>query len=411
MRRILCGICALISAFSFSGCALLAEDPPFRVYETDRLQSTPETTGTISADQPSAPVISPVTDPFLGVEITFLAVGDNLIHPNIYMDAKKRGTAEKTYDFLPMYADVADAVAGADFSFINQETVMAGEDYGYQGYPTFNSPQQLGLDLVSLGFDIVNIANNHMLDMGTDGLLDTVAFWRGQPVALIGADEILPDPVYLEKDGVTIALLSYTYSTNGFVLQKDKGIGIPYIDEERILTDIGRAADSADAVIVSVHWGVENSHIPTEEQTHLAAAMAGAGADVILGHHSHCLQPIEWIEGTNGHRTLCIYSLGNFVSGMAAPLNQVSGLFTFSLVSDGNGGICADAPLFQPTVFYYGSNWFDTHLYMLEDYTEEIAARHGVSINGYTLPVEKARQIVTDVIDSQFLPDWMRANS
>ncbi|MBR4960804.1 MAG: CapA family protein, partial [Clostridia bacterium] len=351
MRRILCGICVLSFVFSLPGCAMLEEDPPVRMYTVSDLQSTPETTGTVCTDTPAEPVISPVTDPFLGVEITFLAVGDNLIHPNIYMDARKRGSAEKEYDFLPMYADVADAVTGVDFAFINQETVMAGEDYGYQGYPAFNSPQQLGLDLVTLGFDIVNIANNHMLDMGTDGLLDTVAFWSSQPVVLLGVDDGQPEPVYLEKDGVTIAMLSYTYSTNGYVLRRDVEIGIPYIEEERILADIAEASGKADAVIVSVHWGVENSHTPTEEQTHLAAAMANAGADVILGHHPHCLQPIEWIDGTDGHRTLCIYSLGNFVSGMAAPLNQVSGLFTFSLVSDGNGGICADAPLFQPTVF------------------------------------------------------------
>ena len=402
--------CMAVLLSSLSGCAFLTEDPLIRIHTAESLQSTPAPTGTIPSDAAADAVVNPVTDPFLGVDISILAVGDNLIHPNIYMDARRRGTAEKEYDFLPMYADAADYIARADFAFINQETVMAGESYGYSGYPTFNSPRQLGLDLVTLGFDIVNIANNHMLDMGTDGLIDTAAFWKTQPVTLIGTDTEPPEPVYLEEDGVTIALLSYTYDTNGFALRKDAGIGIPYMEEERILSDIAEAGHNADAVIVSVHWGVENSHVPTDTQTRLAGAMADAGADVILGHHSHCLQPIEWIEGADGNRTLCIYSLGNFVSGMAAPLNQVGGLFTFSLVSDGNGGICAASPLFIPTVFYYGPNWFDTHLYLLEDYTDEIAASHGVSINGYTLPAERARQIVTDVIDEQFLPDWLRTD-
>ncbi len=406
MHRILSGFCALLLTLSLSGCT---EDPLIRQHTLDNLRSTPEPEETITADTPSQAVVSPVTDPFLGVNISFLAVGDNLIHPNIYMDAGKRRTETKEYDFLPMYADVASAIASVDFAFINQETVMAGEDYGYSGYPTFNSPQQLGLDLVELGFDIVNIANNHMLDMGTDGLTDTVDFWKSQPVTLLGADYAPLEPVILEQDGVRIAMLSYTYSTNGYVLRGDAKVEVPYIDEERILADIQSVKDrQTDVIIVSLHWGVENHHTPSEEQIHLAQMLADAGVDVILGHHSHCLQPIEWIEGTGGNKTLCIYSLGNFVSGMAAPLNQVGGMFTFSIVSDGTGGVCVDNPLFIPTVFYYGPGWFDTHLYLLEDFTEEIAASHGVSINGYTLPAAKARQIVTDVMDPQFLPEWLQ---
>ena len=117
---------------------------------------------------------------------------------------------------------------------------------------------------------------------------------------------------------------------------------------------------------------------------------------------------MEWLTGVSGNDTLCIYSLGNFVSGMAAPLNQVGGLFTFSIVSDGVGGVKVADPLLTPTVFYYGPNWFNTHIYLLEDYTEDIAASHGVSINGYTLSAEKARQIVTDVIAPSFLPPYLQ---
>ena len=286
---------------------------------------------------------------------------------------------------------------------------MAGASYGYSGYPQFNTPQQLGLDLVTLGFDIINIANNHMLDMGTQGLIDTVNFWKEQPVTLLGADYEPTEPVMLEKDGVKIAMLSYTYSTNGMAQRGDAAVKAPYIDRDRILSEIETVKNrQADVIIASVHWGIENTHKPTEEQKELAQLMADAGVDVILGHHSHCLQPIEWLTGAGGQETLCIYSLGNCISGMAAPLNQVGGMFTFSIVSDGTGGVCVDNPLFIPTVFYYGPGWFNTHLYLMEDYTEEIAATHGVQINGYTLSAEKARQIVTDVMDPQFLPEWLQ---
>ena len=184
---------------------------------------------------------------------------------------------------------------------------------------------------------------------------------------------------------------------------------VPYAEEETILTDIAALRErEADVILVSIHWGNENSIVPSDDQKQLAQLMADAGVDVILGHHSHCLQPVEWLTGTAGNDTLCIYSLGNFVSGMAAPINQVGGLFTFSVVSDGMGGVKIDKPLLTPTVFYYGPNWFNTHVYLLKEYTDEIAATHGVSINGYTLPVEKARQIVTDVIDPQFLPQYLQ---
>ena len=410
MRRLPVFFCVILLSAILTGCAVPVGVPLIRQYTAESLQSTPEPDGTVVPDAEADALTSPVTDPFLGVDISFLALGDNLIHPNIYMDAKKRSTEEKEYDFLPVYADIADAVAAADFAFINQETVMAGASYGYSGYPQFNTPQQLGLDLVTLGFDIINIANNHMLDMGTQGLIDTVNFWKEQPVTLLGADYEPTEPVMLEKDGVKIAMLSYTYSTNGMVQRSDAAVKAPYIDRDRILSEIETVKKrQADVIIASVHWGIENTHKPTEEQKELAQLMADAGVDVILGHHSHCLQPIEWLTGAGGQETLCIYSLGNCISGMAAPLNQIGGMFTFSLVSDGTGGVCVDNPLFIPTVFYYGPGWFNTHLYLMEDYTEEIAATHGVQINGYTLSAEKARQIVTDVMDPQFLPEWLRA--
>ena len=367
---------------------------------------------TAAPDETSAPMeTAELTDPYLGVDVSFLAVGDNLIHPNIYMDAKNRGNAEKEYDFLPVYTDVAERIAAADYAFINQETVMAGEAYGYSGYPCFNSPQQLGLDLVTLGFDIVNIANNHMLDMGTQGLSDTMDFWHTQPVLLLGAFYDEADAAKLRTivtaEGITIGMLSYTYGTNGIVKKASSPIDIPYIDTERIEREVKAAREAVDFVIVSIHWGLENTHTPTDEQRYLAGLIADSGADVILGHHSHCIQPIEWIETDRG-QTLCAYSLGNFISGMARPMNAVGGMLTFHITSDGNGGLVPAEVEWLPTVFYYGMNWYDTHLYYLEDYTVEIAATHGTQLSGYTLSPEEARQMTKNVIDAQFLPDYLQ---
>ena len=349
-------------------------------------------------------------DPYAGVSISLIAAGDNLIHPNIYTDAYSRGSAEKRYDFLPVYTDVADMIAAADIAFINEETVMAGEDYGYSGWPCFNAPQSLGDDLVSLGFDVVNMANNHMLDMGTQGLLDTIDFWHTKPVTMIGGytdPDDYEDIRVTEADGIRIAWLAYTYGTNGIVKQSWSDAVIPYIDDRLILDDIERAHEAADFVIVSIHWGDENTQTPNDEQKRLAQLIADGGADLILGHHSHTVQPIEWIK-TEKKDVLCIYSLGNFVSGMDRPVNVVGGLLSLDIIGDGNGGLTVDNILFTPTVFWYGMDWYGTHLYLMSDYTDQLAATQGVRIDGYTISVESAREIITNVIDEEFLPDYLK---
>ncbi len=362
-------------------------------------------------DSPADPMEkAELTDPFAGTEITVTACGDNLIHPNIYIDAAYRKTAEKEYDFLPMYSHIAPHVAAADIAFINQETVMAGDGYANSGYPTFNSPQQLGLDLAEMGFDIIGMANNHMLDKGAAGLEATINFWNSQPVTQIGGylnEEDYAQLRITEQDGVKIVWLSYTLHTNFIPKPASSPLVIPYIDDALILSDLARAEEAGDFTIVSIHWGDENTQTPNAEQKRLASLIAENGADVILGHHSHTLQPIEWIETGRG-RTLCIYSLGNLVSGMAKPVNQVGGFLNFTIRSDGFGNLVTEDVKFLPTVFYYGMDWYDTHVYWLDDYTADIAANHGVAISGYTLTPEMAETFVTNVIPEEFLPGYLK---
>ena len=198
------------------------------------------------------------------------------------------------------------------------------------------------------------------------------------------------------------AWLTYTYGTNGIEKPADSPLVIPYIDEAKILSDLARAEEVGDFTILSIHWGLENTQEPTDEQRYWAKLFADGGADVILGHHSHTLQPLEWIETDRG-RTLCIYSLGNFVSGMANPVNQVGGLLKFAVEGDGNGGLVVKKVAFTPTVFYYDWSWYNTHLYLLSDYTAEVAASHGVGINGGTLTPDEALAYVTNVIPQEFV--------
>ena len=316
--------------------------------------------------------------------VSFLAAGDNLIHPCIYMDAKKRATADtRGYNFKPMYEDVAEYIASFDLAFINQETPMAGDSIGLSGYPSFNSPQDLGRDMRDIGFDIVNIAHNHMLDKGERGLLGTIDFFESEEmseITVIGGYKNKADfdnVRTVEQDGVMIALLSYTYGTNSYGLSSSSETVIPFINDSNIIRQCAIAEGIGDITVVSVHWGNENHSTPSDEQRRVAQLLCDNGADVILGHHPHVLQPIEWIESENGNKTLCIYSLGNLVSAMVNWKNMLGGFLTFDIVAMSDGNVFVYSPAFVPTAFYYGPNYFNSHLYFLKDYPEDVAKKHG----------------------------------
>ncbi|MCL2096165.1 MAG: CapA family protein [Oscillospiraceae bacterium] len=347
------------------------------------------------------------------IRIRFTGTGDNVVHECLWMDAQRRALPDgREYNFKPMFADAADIIASADIAFINQETPMAGSDYALAGYPLFNSPQDLGHDLAELGFDVINIANNHMLDKGEKGLVNTIDFLRSLPPLVIG-DYLNRDELYdikiIERNGIKTAFLAYTYSTNGLALPAGSEVIIPYIDDGLIVSQIEKAKEISDAVIVSVHWGEEDSFNPTTNQKRLAQLMADHGVLAIIGHHPHVLQPVEWLEGIGGNKTLCVYSLGNLASGMIRPMNMVGGFISFDIVKrietgENQNRIIIENPVFTPTIYYYGSGWLNGHVYLLKDYTPELAKSHGTfTRHGYSRTVEDLWGYVTRNISGEFL--------
>lgn len=251
------------------------------------------------------------------VKISMLSVGDNLIHDGIYEQAKKR-SKNGGYDFSYAYKNIASTVEKADLATINQETIIA-KSYEPSGYPLFNSPQEVGEEVKKIGFDVVNLANNHMLDKGAKGLSEAIDFWNNiGGITMTGAYKDENDMnrlEYIEKDGIKIGLVGITRYTNGLSLPKDSALKIIYTsDEDTIKSKIQKAKAECDIVLVNVHWGEEYTTTPNNDQRELASKMASWGADVIIGHHPHVIQPVEWIDNGNGTKTLVAYSLGNFIS-------------------------------------------------------------------------------------------------
>lgn len=340
--------------------------------------------------------------------ISFLAAGDNLIHEAVYTDAKNRAGGNG-YNFIDMYEGVADLIAGADLAYVNQETPMAGESFGIKAYPVFNTPREAGDTLVEMGFDTVNIATNHMLDAGTDGLEATIDYWEGKDVTLLGAytEEDFDNIRTQEVNGIKIAWLSFTYGTNDFKLSSGSDIVIPYINEGDIRRQAALAQYAGDIVIASMHWGTDSSLAVTSSQKQYAQILADCGVDVIIGTHSHTLQPVEWITSSDGtHKTLCYYSLGNLISTMHYNETLVGGLAAFDIVKDGDT-VSIENPGIIPTVCHYSMTRDSLQLYTLEDYDQGLAETHGSQLKrSFTYDGLVTR--VKETVAAEFLPKYYK---
>lgn len=340
------------------------------------------------------------------ITLRMLSVGDNLIHDGIYQQAKKRAGGDG-YDFSYCYARVKDTIASADVATINQETIVA-KSYEPSGYPLFNSPQELGQTVVNTGFDVVNLANNHMLDKTAKGLAEAIDFWDATGLARTGAykdTQDLESVEYIEKNGLKIGLVGITQYTNGLVLPSDSPL--KYIltsDEATIERKIKAAKAQCDVVLVNVHWGSEYTTTPAQEQRNLAKKMADWGANVIIGHHPHVLQPVEWIENGDGTRTLVAYSLGNFISQQNTAARVIGGMLHYDITKDfETGKVTVSNVRFETIVTHYVSGSHDVQIYPLSAYSDALAKKQAARIKQSDFSVAYIENFVKEVIPEEFL--------
>ena len=331
-------------------------------------------------------------------DITLMAIGDNLLHMGI-VGTGKRADGTRNYDFL--FEGISDLLDSADVKIINQETIFGGNEKGFSGFPKFNSPSEAGDAIAAAGFNVVLQSSNHTADQGLDGMKNCLDFWGNYPEVLVAglhepyADQSPSSRIPLiEAGGKTFAILNYTYGPNAASISKayaermdilcavDGKSGM--IDfttlNQQVLADIAEADKLADVVIVCPHWGTEYQTKQSTYQETFALQMAQAGADVIIGTHPHVVQPIEWVEAENGNRALCYYSLGNYVSTQRDGISMLEGLawVTFRATKDGVS-IAEDKTGVIPLVCQYTSGPVRfKNVYLLEEYTEELAQSHGI---------------------------------
>ena len=316
-------------------------------------------------------------------KVTLLAVGDNLIH-NTLISAGEQADGSLNYDSL--YANIKPEIEKFDIAVIDQETILGGSSFEYTGYPVFNSPWEVGEAAIGAGFDIFNCATNHTMDKGWAGIEKEIEFFSNhKEVVQLGVnanEEAYNKITYYEKNGITFALLNYTYGTNGIPLPEDKPWCVNLMDKDKITKDVTEARKNADCVIVFPHWGTEYSFEVSDYQREYVKLFSDLGVDLVIGCHPHVIEPVEWVTNeTTGKKMLVYYSLGNFISHQIDLENLIGGMAQVTIEKK-NGQIEITSAKFVPIVCHYKrgeSGKFEFNVYKLSDYTNDLANTHAQS--------------------------------
>lgn len=335
--------------------------------------------------------------------VTFSAVGDNLANENLLTiaDAASGATGDGQYDFNAFYDGIRDEIQGYDIAFVNQETTLGGPDrYGYNGYPSYNTPDTMADALIAAGWDVISLNTNHTYDTGEPAIQHSHEVWGAHPEVLtIGsyATDAARNRVQLvECNGMRIAFLSYSYGQNGYDQSElpNDYYAVPYVRED-MQADVARARTVADAVVVYMHWGTEYEHEPSDTQRMWAQELADAGVDLVIGSHAHVIQPMEWLEGAGG-KTLVVYGMGDLWSGYDSyPETILSGMMTCDIVkldadaaAEAGRGVAIENVVWHPLIEHMEGG-SDT-VYLVRDYTAEQA---------------NANELLTDVVGDRY--SWM----
>lgn len=356
--------------------------------------SSPGSSAGTSSPSEDAPIEEPQP-----TQLSLVMVGDILLHTPVEESALQE---DGTYDFDPLFTHTKDVLQDADLAFVNQEVVIGGEELGISGYPRFNAPFAMSDALADAGFDIICHATNHTLDKGKQGLLACYHNWEENypEIAVLGIhdseEEAASGPFLYtveassgssadpRSQSFTIAILNYTYSTNGIPLPEDMPYAVDLLEEDAVTADLQLAEELADFTIVCPHWGTEYRLEPDSYQKKWTRIFLENGVDLVLGTHPHVIEPVEWVENEEtGDKMLVYYSLGNYVnwtssSGEGIANRMVGGMAKVTITLNEEG---------EPVISDYGVDALVCHLepgvngvttYFLSDYTTELAGQNAI---------------------------------
>jgi hypothetical protein len=261
-------------------------------------------------------------------EVKLLFTGDIMGHgPQIESayDAKT-----KTYDYKNCFLYIKDILSEPDFSIGNLEVTLGTKPYS--GYPMFSSPPELAVAVKNAGIDILGTANNHSCDRKEKGIKRTIEILDSIKIAHFGTyknqdHKTKSGLMLLDRNGIKIALLNYTYGTNGISISDSTMVN--FLNKKNILNDIALAKKSKpDVLIAYVHWGAEYKDLPIQDQKNWFAFFKENGVSIVIGSHPHVVEPMEWDKT---QETLVVYSLGNFISNQRFFPSDGGALFELTL--------------------------------------------------------------------------------
>ena len=339
-----------------------------------------------------------------GQSVTVLCGGDNLIHEPIY----QRAQTDNGYDFDYLYQNVKSFIESADIATINQEAPLATDLEDPSGYPHFNTPKEVGQDLFDAGFDVINIGNNHMYDIGSQGALVTEQFFQNRGIPVVGFyrnDEDFHNIRIIEKNGIKVAFLSFVEMTNLDPDDPDLGYCVSMEDRSLVKEQIEEAREQADVVVAHAHWGEEGTTELTDGQVEMAHLMVDWGVDIIFGNHPHVIQSLVTITREEDSQ-LCpvIYSMGNFVSAQTHRNQIVSAMLAVKITRDANGIARPSAMGVMPVITHFTQDdRMDIVLYPLATYSEELAEAHYVNGSDGDFSLDYIYGLLNESIPDRYL--------
>ncbi len=332
--------------------------------------------------------------------VSIVMVGDILLHTPVEKAALQE---DGSYSFSPIFEHLYQDIQDADLAIVNQEVILGGEELGISGYPAFNAPYSVGDALVQAGFDVICHGTNHALDKGKKGVLNCLNFWGETypDIAVLGIHDSQnsQEQIYIyEKEDIRIAVLNYTYGTNGISLPKDMPFAVDLLNEEKVISDLQKAEALADFTIICPHWGTEYQLNQSAEQETWAQLFVKHGADLILGTHPHVIQPIEWVtDEETGNKALIYYSLGNFVnwtssSGKGIANRMVGGMAEVTLTRSDDQVLITEYDI-EPVACHLENGTNGVTVYKLTEYTEQLAEQNQILLQDPAFSLEYCQQL------------------
>lgn len=273
-------------------------------------------------------------------EMSFLFFGDFMQHDPQINAAK---ISAQRFEYDDYFKFIKGLVESVDVAVANLEVTLGGQPYS--GYPQFSAPDEYAHSIQRAGFDILTTANNHSNDRRSYGLERTLTVLDSLGLTHLGTYRDSTErnhnyPLIINKSGIKVALLNYTYGTNGIKTSPPNVVNM--ISEKSMLADIHKAQKAQpDKIIAIMHWGAEYRSFPDAYQQKWGEWLLNNGVDIVIGGHPHWIQPMEYRNDSLGNEKLVVWSLGNAVSNQRRRHTDggASIQFTLARSKDGQVGI------------------------------------------------------------------------